>query len=126
MPACEMEDRSPRQRRTAQRGDAPAKPAFTEGSYATGEDERKRAVVFDGWKLIHNFDDESRELYDLRRDPAETDDLFDSEGNEARQMQVLLSGHLSSTPAGSWGNSAPMVELSDSERVRLRSLGYVE
>ena len=62
-------------------GGAPA--VFSEGSDAFGEDERKIAVVADGWKLIQHLDDGRHELYHLESDPDERRDLWSQAPSEA-------------------------------------------
>ncbi len=63
----------------ARSGRAP--PVFSEGSHAFGEDGRKVAVVLDGWKLIHDQDQDSYELYALEVDPSERDDRWPAGGD---------------------------------------------
>ena len=58
---------------------ASAEPAFTEGSHAFATDERKLAVVHDGWKLIHHLDTGRYELYEFASDPGERSDRWEAE-----------------------------------------------
>ncbi len=71
-----------------------AGPVLAEGSYAWGDDDRRRAVVLEGWKLIRNLDDDSYELYDLKSDPGERNDLWDREEGEAVAARAALLPHL--------------------------------
>ena len=67
------------------------------------------------------------ELYDLRRDPGELDNRYDSEPRLARQLLDRLETAVatyrdSAEPAG---QSAPAPELDDQTREALRELGYL-
>ena len=99
-------------------------PVFSEGSRAWNTDQRKRAVVHEGWKLIHDLERDGFELYHLPSDPPERRDLWrDRRGVPDELIPTLQSllqdfsalPRLSSQPIG----STP--EVID----RLRSLGYV-
>ena len=97
-------------------------PSFAEGSYAFGTDQRKRAVVRDGWKLIHRLDDDGYELYELAPDPHERNDRYGAEmdGAVVARLKELLAGfvdlpRLQRQPVG----------LSPEEIERLRALGYI-
>jgi len=97
-------------------------PAFSEGSWAFGSADRKRAVVSDGWKLIHRLDDDGYELYELGSDPRELDDRYEAEedGPVTDRLHRLLDGfaelpRLERQPVG----------LSGEDLERLRALGYV-
>ncbi len=97
-------------------------PSFAEGSYAFGIDQRKRAVVRDGWKLIHRLDDDDYELYELASDPHERNDRYGAEmdGVVVARLKELLAEfvdlpRLQPQPVG----------LSPAEIERLRALGYI-
>jgi arylsulfatase A-like enzyme len=67
-------------------GTAPAEPLFAGGTYYFGE---KRAVVFDGLKLVLELDTKRSELYDLARDPLELDALSADELEESGKALLL-------------------------------------
>jgi len=99
-----------------------AEPVFTEGSWAFGTADRKRAVASDGWKLIHRLDDDGYELYDLGADPRERVDRYEAEasGPVVARMREALRGF----------DELPRLQpqhvgLSAEEIERLRALGYV-
>ncbi len=48
------------------------------------------AVRVGGWKLIEWFEDESLELYDLRKDPGEMRDIAKSEPERLRRLRETL------------------------------------
>jgi len=100
---------------------APAPAVFSEGSHAFGEDERKVAVVLDGWKLIHDLDRDGYELYSLRADPDERDDLWSSvpEGAPLAELQRALA-EFARLPR----LESRRIELDAGTRKDLEALGY--
>jgi arylsulfatase A-like enzyme len=102
---------------------APPTPAiYLEGCYAWGSDERKLAVVEDGFKLIHRLDEDAFELYDLERDPSETKELS---GEAAHQNRFeALRQRLQQFPPRHTRDGVE-VEVDRAARERLRSLGYI-
>jgi arylsulfatase A-like enzyme len=79
-----------------------------------------RALRTERWKLI---DDPTRgrlQLYDLMGDPAERSDLAGNRGALARELHRELA------ELASRGGPAPQAaELTDTERAKLRALGYL-
>ncbi|MGE3274820.1 MAG: sulfatase-like hydrolase/transferase [Vicinamibacterales bacterium] len=74
------------------------------------------AVVADGWKLVEVPDGE---LYDLRTDPGETDNLWSREPTRRRELEARLA-ELTAGP-----RAASTAPAADSEaEARLRALGY--
>lgn len=85
---------------------------------------RLRALVDGGWKLIWASDG-GRELYDYAGDRGETNDLL----QERRDVTERLSSQLDAITASLkplHGAGAGDTELSDEQRRRLESLGYIE
>ena len=66
---------------------AVAEPLFAAGTYYFGE---KRAVLFDGAKLVVELDTKRSELYDLRADPHELVSLAAADPDRRRQGLELL------------------------------------
>lgn len=57
----------------------------------------KRSVVTkDGWKFIYTLEDKSRELYNLKADPAETKNLIAQETRRAYELEQQLFAHFKS------------------------------
>ena len=79
------------------------------------------AVIADGWKYIET----SRpELYDLRRDPAETVNLVEREPAKAKALERTLVSILAA--AGRAPGPAPeSAALDEASRERLAALGYL-
>ncbi|MEW6743120.1 MAG: sulfatase-like hydrolase/transferase [Planctomycetota bacterium] len=77
-------------------------------------------VAYRGYKFIRA---PRAELYDLRSDPAETDNLLTREPGTATSLETMLDSILKRNPRPA-GFSAPHYALSDEERQKLQALGY--
>jgi len=88
--------------------------------------ERELSLARGGLQLIHVPGRRRDELFDLRRDPNALVDLSDDPAHAERveRMRVRAVELRAAYPSGS-GSVGDMPELSDDERHRLRSLGYV-
>jgi arylsulfatase A-like enzyme len=87
---------------------------------------RFRAVILDGWKLVLTPflpDEEAWELFDLRRDPHEEENLFRDDHSEFRRLRSHLGKWLE-RGRETEADSAISTEADDQEA--LRSLGYIE
>jgi N-acetylgalactosamine-6-sulfatase len=62
------------------------------------------AVVHEQWKLVLNKDQSHAELYDLVRDPLESEDLAEKNSETVNRLKTLLQEWLSSIPAKPTGN----------------------
>jgi len=83
------------------------------------------SVVVDGWKLISIREGErtvSRQLYDLRSDPGEKDDLADRLPIRTEVLEGLLDARLRDSEAWSSQEIVLDAELEES----LRALGYLD
>lgn len=61
---------------------------------------RPGSVIISGnWKLHHYYEDDVYELYDLKRDSGERDNLFDAKPKKAKEMQQKLQDWLRKTKA---------------------------
>jgi arylsulfatase A-like enzyme len=87
-------------------------------------DEYKLAVRTDGWKYIWDRDSDSRELYDLENDAAETRNLVEEEPDRAETLRELVTDHLEELRATN--ESLPDVEMDAETEARLQDLGYLE
>lgn len=58
------------------------------------------AVRSGRYKLIHRYDDDSQELFDLESDPGETKNLADAETELAGKLKERLTNWLEATGAG--------------------------
>jgi arylsulfatase A len=58
------------------------------------------SAVRDGdWKLIHNMEVDTHELYDLKSDPGEANDLAAQQPERTRELATKLESHLADTGA---------------------------
>lgn len=87
---------------------------------------RRQAVLFEGWKLIRTMGSESPvdELFDLRADPEELHNLATSHPERVAMLVALLN-RLEDRPKNAPEVTPASPRLSDEERARLRSLGYL-
>jgi arylsulfatase A-like enzyme len=84
-----------------------------------------RAVIVGPWKLIHDDVRRARyALYDLARDPRESDNLWDPREPQAPVAFRALHAELIRRPAGP-AAAPPPATLPESLREELRALGYV-
>ncbi|MDX1583647.1 MAG: hypothetical protein R3338_08610, partial [Thermoanaerobaculia bacterium] len=80
-------------------------------------------VRSDRWKLVESFDEKKLELYDLRHDPAEKENLADARPEIVDRYRRELRRWLQKRdPVESV--SSP-VRLDDEEIERLKALGYL-
>ena len=85
-----------------------------------------RAVILDGWKLVLTPflpDEEAWELFDLRQDPHEEENLFRDDHPEFRRLRSHLGEWLESGRETD-ADTAISAEADDQEA--LRALGYIE
>ena len=81
-----------------------------------------RLIRTDRYKYIRGSDG-SRELYDLQRDPGETENLTDTRGDVVADLDATLEEWLDSFEhAGLSGD----VEMREETRARLEDLGYLQ
>jgi arylsulfatase A-like enzyme len=101
-----------------------ARPAIAEVDRPQlGPRGRWRAIIDGDWKYLEN-DAGARHLFDLARDPAESDDRFAAEPERAAALASRLAALLAALPERR--DAAPAATLDDDTRRALESLGYVE
>jgi arylsulfatase A-like enzyme len=83
----------------------------------------KEAVVARAFKYIHSLTDdrEWEELYDLRNDPGEIENLAPSESEVLDELRSMLGARLQGAAMAEVNEA----ELSEEEIKRLRELGYI-
>ncbi len=115
-------------------GDA-GRPVFSEVAFLAPEDETGTdkaekeaflaAVTRGRWKLIHDLAADSWALYDRQRDPGELRNVMDDAAAETEELRTLLKTWERGKVAA-WGKRLPGARpMSEQERARLRSLGYI-
>lgn len=76
----------------AMKGQPGSREVYAETDYR--EHTFKRAIITpDGWKLIYTLENKSRELYDLKTDPAEKEDLAPAQPSRAAELEKKLFAH---------------------------------
>jgi len=107
-----------------QKGDVPgpSRAIYAQSAPATNGD-WLRAVRRGRYKLIINTKLGTRELYDLSADPAETQNLAESQPDLTRELAALLDDFERRHPDP---ERAQEFEIDEATRERLRALGYTE
>ncbi len=92
--------------------------AETDTPFITNRWSPQRAIISDRWKYIQTT---RPELYDLEKDPRELTNLADTATDESEQMRDrLVDLEAKLVPA-----TAQNLKLSDSDRAKLLTLGYL-
>ncbi|MGA1863996.1 MAG: sulfatase [bacterium] len=99
---------------------------FAEVKSLLVKDEFRFSIIMDGFKLIHTPGLEKTELFDLRTDPEEQNDLIAEEKHRdrAKDLQVRLARLQGEDLLHLNLNNKPQ-KLTDEEKEKLKSLGYV-
>jgi arylsulfatase A-like enzyme len=94
--------------------------------YFTGIQGKRRAIRTSEWKLIYTpkQGDHLFELYDLRRDPRELQNLYLTDRAVAESLKKKLVDWMVGAEQGPPVDGAPSFD--DQTRSKLRALGYVE
>lgn len=98
-------------------GEDESRPAFTEIAGS------QYAVRVDGWKLIVSADG-SRQLFALREDPHERNDVAARQSTRADHLERLLYRNLAATLERGRGVSATAVPVAPNVLRRLAAVGY--
>ncbi len=107
------------------------KPAARSPFVPPPRETESTAIVFDGWKLIHNserpVDAPEYELYDHLRDPHDRHDVADRHPDVVERLAGLLDAWRRTAAADRLPSDEEAAQdLSRDELERLRALGYVE
>lgn len=97
-------------------GSATSRPGFAENYGA------QTAVRMDDWKFIYNTDGHE-EMYHLRVDPHEQNNLVTSQRERAAQMRSLLNGHAADSADRGKATRSAHTPVSPRVLERLRALG---
>lgn len=99
-------------------------------AYSQSSNSKKRVapletIVSGYWKLIKTLDDSSYELYDLKNDPLEKINLFESELQNTAQVKKELISKLKDYRVNKEVKEEK-VKLSQKDIKHLKALGYIE
>ena len=96
---------------------------------ADDKDDESYAIVFEGWKLIHNVktnDKPEFELFDHRADPLDAADVAEQHSDRVKALEAELAAWRERTAAAQLPEEASTEGMSSEEIQRLRSLGYIQ
>ncbi len=96
--------------------------AYAEADHRNDEDDILRMVRLGSVKLIHNRMTRQSRLFDLGRDPQETEDLAAQDPETLRTLDAALRSYMDLELEP----TADLPPLTDEQLERLRSLGYVQ
>ena len=120
-------DRDPRLRgRDLLDEDSGAFPAYAVTRPGMEDDGYKVSLVEDGFRLIHNQQSERVELFDMTSDPAELHDISEDAAHAARRDAMLDRLAEIRDDDRTMLGPGKKDELSEDDRRKLESLGYVE
>lgn len=96
------------------------------GRYIISEIARKLlAVRVSHWKLILNNIDVKKELFNLKNDPGETNNLVDQNPAKLLELENVLNNHIASIGSCRKGNGEPELNINEEIKLKLKSLGYM-
>ncbi len=100
-------------------------PADEQGTPTAEKEAFLAAVSLGDWKLIHDLDGNHWTLFDRKVDPLEMKDLFNPDHEQVQLLQpVLLDWEKDKVET--WGRTfADLPKMTEEQRKRLKSLGYV-
>ena len=104
------------------RGESMSPESIIAATYQPAAPRDSRALVHSTFKYIMHAGTRRRELYDLKRDPNELQNIVSSDPATARKMETLLTHELAAID-----RAAPRsVETSQDDLEQLEALGYLQ
>jgi arylsulfatase A-like enzyme len=106
------------------KGSSKDTPVYATGKYG------QEMIAGDRWKLIYSVPSQAKELYDLKNDPGEKNNVADTEKEQADIMLAQLSKWMEQNEklriqAGA-DSAKKKTKLSEKDLKKLKSLGYIE
>ena len=86
----------------------------------------KRTLYSGNYQYIYNVDEETEELYDLKRDLREEENLASQRQDKCRELKTVLESWEKRAREDGEKYRAGEVTLGDDAREQLRNLGYIE
>ena len=98
-------------------------PVLAQASLRAVKTIQQQSFTLDGWKLIETMvPTPGEELYHVAEDPAESRDLLAEQPDVAARLRDEMRRFVETLPVGTGG----VVELSEDDKARLWSLGYLK
>lgn len=87
-----------------------------------------QSVIWKNWKLIYDQQMDTKELYDLKNDPRETQNLAAKNPQKLAEIQDILKRWQEQIVLikSEYEIKAKRPDFSEEEKRRLRSLGYIK
>jgi arylsulfatase A-like enzyme len=85
---------------------------------------KSKAILTDDWKYIYNYDDETDQLYNLKKDPLETNNLAEKETVRCRNLKARMFEWVSN--AKKYPVKEQCYSFTLEEKEKLEALGYIE
>ena len=95
-------------------------------NYEFSELDRKailKMIMTPQWKYIYNYEDETEQLYNIKSDPFELNNLIDTQNRQEEWLKNQLFNWVSS--AKQYPTEKISIQLSPKEKEKLEALGYV-
>ena len=108
------------------------RPAVTEEHGRDAEDDKddeSYALVFEGWKLIHNVKTKDKpefELFDHRADPLDATNVAEQHPDRIKELRTMLAAWREMVTEAKLPDDESTEGMSSEEITRLRSLGYIQ
>ena len=109
-----------------------SRPAVTEEHGRDAEDDKddeSYALVFEGWKLIHNVKTKDKpefELFDHRADPLDATNVAEQHPDRIKELEAKLAAWREMVTEAKLPDDESTEGMSSEEITRLRSLGYIQ
>ena len=106
-----------------------SRPAVTEEHARDDKDDESYALVFEGWKLIHNVKTKDKpefELFDHRADPLDATNVAEQHPDRIKELRAKLAAWREMVTAARLPDEESAEGMSSEEITRLRSLGYIQ
>jgi arylsulfatase A-like enzyme len=95
----------------------------------TDDDDESYAIVFEGWKLIHNVQTKKKpefELFDHAADPLDTNNLAEKSQDRVEALKTELAWWRRMVDDAKLSDDTSTDSMSSEEIQKLRSLGYIQ
>jgi arylsulfatase A-like enzyme len=99
-----------------------ASPLFAEASLNAVFTIKFKSVILDDWKYINDLLNNSEELYNLKENPAENNNLASKNPDQLTKMRDMMNKFIQSTVTGL---KRKLIPLDKKSKKQLKSLGYI-